>query len=179
MQKYFHITFFTLFVIYGLITSASAAESAFSAHIATVDVRFLLKNSPQSNVATEQLKKRFQHREKEIESETASIQQLENELRQMTPDLSPDEIIQRKRELRDKSRSHNRVTEDYREDLRLARNNALEDVQKIVFQAIDSVRKKEGISVVIQDYVSASPRSNITDKVLNHLQVLLEESNAE
>lgn len=179
MQKYFHIIFFTLLVVCGLVTPAIATESTFSTRIATVDVRFLLKNSPQSNIATEQLKKRFQHREKELESEIASIQQLDNELRQMTPDLSQDEIIQRKRELRDKRRSHSRVVEDYREDLRLARNTALEDVQKTVFEAIDDVREKEGIDVVIQDYVSASKRSSITDKVLIHLQMLLEESKVE
>ena len=179
MQKYFYIAFFTLSVVCGLITPAIATESAFSTRIATVDVRFLLKNSPQSNTATDQLKKRFQHRETEITSEMASIQQLDQELKKMPPELSQDEIIQRKRELRDKRRSHNRVLEDYREDLRLARNTALEDVQKIVFQAIDNVREKEGVDVVIQDYVSASKRSSITDKVLIHLQMLLEESKVE
>lgn len=178
MQKYFHITFFILSICCCFITATHAADGTFSTRIATVDVRLLLKNSPQSNVATEELKKRFQHREKELDGEMAAIQQLENELRQKAAELNKDEIRQRKREIRDKRRSQNRAVEDYREDLRLARNAALEDVQKTVFEAIDSVREKEGIDVVIQDYVSASKRIAITDKVLAHLQMLLEESKA-
>lgn len=176
MQKKFHISFFIIPILYSLIATAIAAENSFSTRIATVDVRLLLKDSPQSNVATEQLKKRFQYREKELENEKALIQQLESELRQKISDLSKDEIRQHKRKIRDKKRSQNRAVEDYREDLRLARNAALEDVEKIVFEAIDSVREKEGIDVVIQDYVSASKRIAITDKVLVHLQMLLEES---
>lgn len=178
MQKIFQITFFSLSVCYCLIATAYASDKTLSTRIATVDVRLLLKNSPQSNVATEELKKRFQRREKELDNEMLAIQQLETELRQRAAELSKDEIRQRKREIRDKRRSQNRAVEDYREDLRLARNAALEDVQKIVFEAIDSVREKEGIDVVIQDYVSASKRIAITDKVLVHLQMLLEESKA-
>lgn len=179
MQKYFNTIFFTLAIFYSLIVPAIATEDAFSTRIATVDVRLLLKDSPQSNVATEQLKKRFQPREKELDGELVSIQQLENELQQTLSELSKDEIIQRKREIRNKKRSRSRAVEDYREDLRLARNAALEDVQKIVFEAIETVREKEGIDVVIQDYVSASKRIGITDKVLLHLQILLEESKAD
>lgn len=178
MRKIFHITFFTLSLCYCFLTVAYAKDQVLSTRIATVDVRLLLKNSPQSNVATEELKKRFQHREKELDNEMLAIQQLEADLRQKAAELSKDEIRQRKREIRDKRRSQNRAVEDYREDLRLARNAALEDVQKIVFEAIDSVREKEGIDVVIQDYVSASKRIAITDKVLAHLQMLLEESEA-
>lgn len=175
MQKYSRLTLFIFLVFHSLTTSVLAAEAKFFTRIATVDVRFLLKESPQSLVENEKLRKRFLHREKELESEMASIQQLDKKLREAA-NLNKDEQMKQQRDIRDKRRSYNRVFEDYREELHFERNKALKEVQEIVFQAIDSVREKEGIDIVIQDYVSSSKRINITEKVMIYLGGLLKES---
>lgn len=164
------IAFFVFLLLFFVPPQLVAANNSPSFRIATVDVRYLLKNAPQSDVASKALKERFQDSEKALDKEMAAIKDLEELLKRAVATLSKDERRKQEREIRSRKRTQSRALEDYREDLRLARNTALEDVQKLVFEAIDTVRKEEKIDVVIQDYVSASERISITEIVLDYLQ---------
>lgn len=151
-----------------------AADERFA--IAVVDVRLLLQKAPQSDEASRVLKERFLPQEKALDDEAATIKRLEEELLQDQAQLSKEEQINRERDLRQRKRERNRALEDYREDLRLERNAALDEVQRQVFEAIDQVRAAKNIDVVIQDYVAANPDVDITDEVLTFLGKLLKES---
>ena len=88
--------------------------------------------------------------------------------------LSADQILLRTREIRALNRERTRGLEDFREELRFARDSALDDVQKSVFQAIEEVRAQRKIDIIIQEYVAASQRVDLTPTVLNHLQEKLD-----
>ena len=176
-NRLFHTTLFIFLLFFLTSPHVNAADDAPSFRIATVDVRYLLKNAPQSDVASKALKERFQDREKALDKEIAAIKDLEESLKHSIATLSKDQRRKREREIRSRKRDKNRDLEDYREDLRLARDTAVEHVQKLVFDAIDAVRKKEKIDVVIQDYVSASERINITEIILDYLQDALDNDN--
>lgn len=157
-----------------VMSGVRAQEERFA--VAVVDVRLLLQKAPQSEEASRVLKERFLPQEKELDDEAQAIKQLEEELSKDQALLSKEERITRERDLRQRKRVRNRTLEDYREDLRLERNAALDEVQRQVFDAIETVRASKNIDVVIQDYVAVNSEVDITDDVLALLGTLLKES---
>ncbi|CAA6807809.1 MAG: Unknown protein [uncultured Thiotrichaceae bacterium] len=170
-------TFFQLIMLSSflfIVPDVSAAEKRST--IAVVDVRLLLQTAPQTAEATRILKERFIPQEKELEDEALAIKNLEERLVRDKAKLSKEERITRERDLRQRKRERNRALEDYREDVRLERAAALDEVQRQVLDAIESVRASKNIDVVIQDYVAASPEVDITNDVLALLGKLLKDS---
>ncbi len=141
-----------------------------SVSLGVVDVTYIMEHAPQAEVASNMLKSKFQPQEKALAKALDEIQTLEAFLEKSGQTLSITERRQKERELRSQKRSRSRALQDFREELRFARDSALDDVQKEVFQAIDTVRQRLGIDIVLQDYVSASKRIDITELVLAHLK---------
>jgi outer membrane protein len=142
--------------------------------IAIVNVATLLDNAPQSRAADAKLKLDFVHREQKLEAEQKAIQQLEDELasRNEAGSLLEEEKVQRQRELRDRQRKYAREMEDFREEVRAARDMAIDTLQAGIIQAIGEVRKQEKIDIVLREsnYIVASDRIDITAKVMQHLE---------
>lgn len=164
----------SLFVLF-MFPLAGVTADTHATSIAVVNVRYLLQHAPQSEEASKVLKKKFLAKEKELDKEAEAIRAFEESIRQSEGQLTRQEKIEKERELRSRKRTQNRALEDYREDLRLAKSAALDDVQETVFEAIDAVRKDEDIDIVIQDFVSASEKVDITKKVLAYLARKLKE----
>ncbi len=141
-----------------------------SVSLGVVDVTYLMEHAPQAEIASNQLKSKFQPQEKALAKALDEIQSMEAALEKGAQSLTVTERRRKERELRSKKRSRSRALQDFREELRFARDSALDDVQKEVFQAIDTVRQRLGIDIVLQDYVSASKRIDITQSVLAHLK---------
>ncbi len=160
-----------ILILFSLFSGSTTADSHSTSFVkvAVVNVRYLLQRAPQSEVASKELKKRFLSKEQELDAEAEAIREFEDSIRQLEGRISREQKIEKKRELRSRKRTQNRALEDYREDLRLAKSEALDDVQKAVFAAIDEVRKKQKIDIVLQDFVSASERVDITQTVLLYL----------
>ena len=152
---------------------ASARELA---SVAVVNVTFLMENAPQSEAASNLLKEKFMPQEKRLAEQLDEINKLEAELEKnvSVTDTNGDMKRQKERELRSKKRKRSRSLQDFREELRFARNAALDDVQKEVFNAIAEVRKEQNVDIVLQDYVSAGKSVDITPLVLAYLKSQLE-----
>ena len=144
--------------------------------VAVVNVTFLMENAPQSVAASNQLKEKFTPQEKKLADQQALInkRQLELDKNKASGDQKTEMIRQKERELRALKRTRERQLQDFREELRFARDAALDVVQKEVFSAIDEVRKKRDIDIVLQDYLSASKRVDITPLVLEYLKNKIE-----
>jgi outer membrane protein len=142
--------------------------------IAVVNVAALLDNSPQSKAAEAKLKLDFVPREQKLAADQKQMQQLEDDLanRNDTGSLSADEKLQRQRELRDRQRKYSREMEDFREEVRLARDAAIDALQNGIVQAIGEVREQQKIDLVLREsnYIVASDRIDITSKVMQHLE---------
>ncbi|KAG1707693.1 Outer membrane protein assembly factor BamA [Nymphon striatum] len=151
-------------------------ESRPSVSVGVVNVTYIMENAPQAEVASNMLKSKFLPQEKVLAEGLEVIQKLEAELDRSVKNLSVSQKRQKERELRAKKRARTRSLQDFREELRFARDSALDDVQKEVFKAIDDVRKLRGIDIVVQDYISASKRVDITSLVLTHLNEKLEKA---
>jgi outer membrane protein len=170
-NKHYGFIAFFVFTLLSLTNIFSPAFAKDSVSVGVVNVTFLMENAPQSEVASTQLKARFSPQEKKLAIELDEINQLETELNKIKESKGDVELLrQKERELRSRKRVRSRTLQDFREELRFARDAALDDVQKEVFKAIDEVRIQQGVDIVLQDYVSASQRVDITPLVLEHLK---------
>ena len=160
-------------VIYALMNAPAFAEEA-PISIAVVNVAFLMKNAPEAELASLALKAEFSPREEALKEGQEKISQLEAERDRNKSGWSADKVRQAERQIRSLERERTRALEDFREELRFARDSALDDVQKSVFQAIEDVRIERNIDIVIQEYVGASQRVDLTASVLAYLQDQLE-----
>jgi Skp family chaperone for outer membrane proteins len=158
-----------------LISQTSFAKDSIS--VAVVNVTFLMESAPQSEVASNRLKSRFSPQEKKLAADLEGISKLEDELSKIKSS-NVDISIKRKkeRELRSLKRLRTRSLLDFREELRFARDTALDAVQKEVFKAIDEVRAQQSIDIVLQDYISASDSVDITPLVLEYLKKKLQDN---
>ncbi len=145
--------------------------------VGVVNVTYLMEKAPQSEVASTQLKSKFSPQEKKLALELDELNKLEVELGKIKESKKNVTLQrQKERELRSRKRIRSRSLQDFREELRFARDSALDDVQKEVFSAIDEVRVQENIDIVLQDYVSASQSVDITPLVLEYLKNKLDAS---
>jgi len=146
------------------------------ASVGVVNVTFLMENAPQAEVASTKLKNKFLPQEKKLSEDLDEINVLSSALDKIPASESANLKQQKERELRSRKRARSRLLQDFREELRFARDAALDSVQKEVFNAIDEVRKLENIDIVLQDYVSAAKRVDITPLVLSYLKKKLEKN---
>ncbi len=168
------VVFIRLFLISVLSVNVSYAEDSIS--VGVVNVTFLMENAPQAEVASSNLKTKFFPQEQKLAKGLEEINNLEIELKELNDEKLNTEVKrQKEREIRSRKRTRSRSLQDFREELRFARDAALDVVQKEVFSAIDEVRKQKNIDIILQDYVSASQRVDITPLVLEFLKKKLEE----
>ncbi len=154
--------------------SFQALEAADPISIGVVNVPYLMEHAPQAELASAALKERFIPQEKKLADALDEINHLSADLDKVT-DLTTDKesIRQKERELRTKKRARSRLLQDFREELRFARDSALDDVQRGVFSAIDHIREKNKLDIILQDYLSASQRVDVTPLVLKYLKQTL------
>ncbi len=154
--------------------SLAVADNERPFKVAIVDVSSLLANSPQSKAANEKLKATFSAREEELNKEQLAIQQLEEELAVKIDagTIPENDKLQQQRELRDRKRKNVRALEDFREEVRTARDTAIDNLQNQIVQAIGDVRAREQIDIVLResDYIVASDRVDISAKVMQYLE---------
>ena len=142
--------------------------------VAVVNIRRLMEEAPQAAIERAILRERFNDIEERIEKEAIQIRELEISLKQEITPLTEAERLSLEREARSLRRKHLRGKEDYVEDQRIAQMAALEKVQTAVFDAIKKVREQEKIDIILNDFVSASERVDITPRVYRYLEEVLQ-----
>ena len=151
--------------------SAQAEEPPL--RIAVVNLSVLLEKAPQSQAASNKLKAEYSAKEQQLEAEKNAIKQAQDTLTNQIEagTLNATDQLQQERDLRSRERTYNRNMEDFRDELRTARYLAMDSVQNVIFQAIEEVRAQQGIDLVFKenDYIAASKRVDMTDKVLAYL----------
>ncbi|MCF6190379.1 MAG: OmpH family outer membrane protein [Cocleimonas sp.] len=166
---------FSVFINMLFISLFSVAYAEDAVSVGVVNVTFLMENAPQAEVASSNLKDKFLPQEQKLAEDLEQINGLEIGLKELIVSKENADIRrQKERELRSRKRARSRSLQDFREELRFARDAALDVVQKEVFSAIDEVRKEKNIDIILQDYISASQRVDITPVVLGFLKKKLE-----
>lgn len=108
-------------------------------------------------------------REKEINDLTTKLKAAATKLDRESPTLPDAERDRRQRELIDQDRELQRKQRAYREDLAQRRNDEMIALRERVLIAVRQIAEQERYDLVVQEAFHASPRIDITDRVIKML----------
>lgn len=119
--------------------------------------------------AQKKLEKEFASREQELQKLAKQARDLQTKLEKEGVTMSESDRRTKERELANLNREFQRQQREFREDLNLRRNEELATVQERANKVIISIAESEKFDLILQEAVYASPRIDITDKVLKAL----------
>jgi outer membrane protein len=144
---------------------AATAET----RIGFVDSDRVMREAAPAVRAQQRLEKEFEKRDQELQRMAKDLQSLQEELERGAASLSETEQRSKERAFNDLNRDFQRKQREFREDLNQRRNEELASVLEKANQAVRQIAEAEKFDVILQDAVYASPRIDITDKVVKAL----------
>jgi len=141
-----------------------------SVRIGYVNMKEVLDNAPQVVAGREKLDQEFRPRNDVIESEEARALALEQQL--LEEALSEADRGRLERDVREMRRNIQRMREDLRDELSFRRTEEVQKLEDQINQAVQEIAQQYGYDLVISSpVVYASPALDITDLILQQLQV--------
>jgi outer membrane protein len=148
----------------------TATVNAQQLRIAYVDMKQVLDNAPQVVAGRATLDKEFRARNDAIEMDEFRAGTLETRLVQA--DLSSENRLALERELRELHRNISRRKEDLRDELSFRRTEEVQRLEDQINVAVQEIAQRNGFDLIISSpVVYASPDLNITDLILEQLEV--------
>jgi len=158
----------SLLALAGLALAATAAQAQ-ELKIGYVNSDVVLREAAPAKAALNKLQAEFSKREKDL---TEMGNRLKNAAERFEKDqatLAESEKVRRQRELIEQDREFQRKKREYQEDLSQRRNEELASVVERAQKAIRVIAEQERYDLVVQEVLYASPRIDITDKVMKAL----------
>ena len=152
-------------ILMGLTLQAGAAEFK----IGFVNTERVFREAAPAVKAQKKLEKEFAARDQELQKMTKQAKDLQTYLEKEGITISDAERRNKERDLANLNRDFQRLQREFREDLNLRRNEELAQVQERANKVIQSIAEAEKFDLILQEAVYASPRIDITDKVLKSL----------
>jgi len=158
----------------GLRTGAALALGLFIAlpafaKIGFVNTERVLRESTPAVAAQKKLEAEFSKREKELQDVASRMRGLSERLERDGSVMAESERVKRQRDITDMERDLQRRQREFREDLNQRRNEELAGVVEMANRAIRQIAESEKYDIIFQEAVFASPRIDITDKVIKAL----------
>ncbi|MFK8028278.1 MAG: OmpH family outer membrane protein [Gammaproteobacteria bacterium] len=146
--------------------SISYAESK----IGYVNFGKLMEKSQQGQAVRKALESEFSSRDKQLSASRDAILKLEEKLKNDGSIMSESSRVQLERDILSKKRDHNRLRDEYREDINIRRNEEIGALQKKVYEVIKKFSQEKSYDLVLtQAVLYASPQVDITDQILQRL----------
>ncbi|OYY96008.1 MAG: hypothetical protein B7Y41_01385 [Hydrogenophilales bacterium 28-61-23] len=149
--------------------SASAAL-AVELKIGFVNTEKVFRESSLSLKATKKLEKEFQTRDQELQKLIKQARDLQTYMEKEGLTLSEADRAKKQKELANISRDLQHDQRAFREDLNQRKNEEFASVQDRARKAITEIAEKEKFDLILENVVYASPKVDITDRVLKSLE---------
>jgi outer membrane protein len=140
-----------------------------SSKIGFVSTERIFREAAPAKTASAKIEQEFSRRDKELQELGARLKAMSEKLDKDAAVLSESDRIKRQRELADLDKELQRKQREFREDLNQRRNEELAIVLERTNKVIKQIAETEKYDIVFQEAVYASPRIDITDKVLKAL----------
>ena len=152
-----------------LVFSASSISYAES-KIGYVNFGKLMEKSQQGQAVRKALESEFSSRDKQLGASRDAILKLEEKLKNDGSIMSESSRVQLERDILSKKRDHNRLRDEYREDINIRRNEEIGALQKKVYEVIKKFSQEKSYDLVLtQAVLYASPQVDITEQILQRL----------
>jgi outer membrane protein len=158
-----------LFVGLSALLTPSSALSQDALKIGFVNTERILRESSAAKAAQQKLEQEFARRDKELQEAAARVKQASERLERDASVLNDTDRGKRQREVADLDREFQRRQREFREDLNQRRNEELASVIERANRVIRQLAEQEKYDVILQEAVYASPRIDLTEKVLRSL----------
>ena len=138
--------------------------------IGFVNAERLFRESAPAKRAQQRLDKEFAGRDADIQKLARQARELQALLEKDGVTLSETDRRNKERDLANLTRDLQRAQREFREDINLRRNEVLADVQDRANKVIQQIAENEKFDLIVQEpVIYASPRIDITDKVIKAL----------
>jgi outer membrane protein len=129
----------------------------------------LMTESKLAKTADAKIQAEFSKRQKQLDDMVQKFKQAREKFDEEAPKLSDLERTKRTRELLDMEKDVQRMQREYSEDLFQRKNEERAAIAQKAYKLIERVAEQDHLDVVLQESVWASPRIDITDKILKLL----------
>lgn len=147
-------------------TSACAAD----AKIGFVNTERVFRDAAPAVRAQKKIEQEFAKRDQEMHKMSEQIRKLQEDIEKNLATMSETERRSKQREFADLNKDFQRKQREFREDLNQRRNEELAAVLERANRAIKAIAESEKYDIIFQEAVYASPRIDITDKVIKALE---------
>ena len=137
--------------------------------IGFVNTERILRDAVPAKAAQQKLELEFSRRDKELQEMATRIKSLGERLDRDAAVTSESDRQRRQRELAEAEKDYQRKQREFREDLNQRRNEELSQVIDKANRVIKQIAEQEKYDLILQEAVFASPRIDITEKVLRAL----------
>lgn len=137
--------------------------------IGYVDLQRVLRDAQPAKAAQAKLESEFGKREKELADLAARLKAASERLDRDAPTLAESERSRRQRELVEQDREFQRKRREFQEDLTQRKNEELAQVLDRANRAVKQIFDQEKYDLIVQEVVFASPRVDITKRVIDAL----------
>ncbi|HEX9398084.1 MAG TPA: OmpH family outer membrane protein [Burkholderiales bacterium] len=147
-----------------------ALQASPNNRIGFVNTERVLRDSAPAIRAQTKLKAEFQKREDEIARLEEQLKRQQVELEKNAVAMNESQRRVRERDLGELNRDYQRKLRELREDSNQRRNEELAQVIDHANRVIRQIAEQEKYDIIFQDAVYASPRIDITDRVIKALE---------
>ena len=152
-----------------LMQTAAMTAAAAELKIGFVNTERVFREAAPAQHAQKKLEKEFASRDQELQKMVKQGKDLQAYLEREGVTVSDADRRNKERDLANINRDIQRAQREFREDLNLRRNEELSSVQERANKAIIAIAKSENFDLILQEAVYASPRIDVTDRVLKAL----------
>jgi len=134
-----------------------------------VNTERILRDAQPAQKAQKKIEAEFQKRDQELAKIAEQLKRMQDDLDRNAVTMGEAQRRNREREFADLNRDFQRKQREFREDLNQRRNEELAQVVELANRVIRQIAEQEKFDIIFQDAVFASPRIDITDKVIKAL----------
>jgi len=146
-----------------------AGTASAEAKIGFVNTERIFRDAAPAVKAQKRLEKEFEKRDLDLQSMAKQIQDLQANLDKNGVTMPEADRRSKDRELNDLNRDFQRKKREFGEDFNQRKNEELANVLDKANKAIRYIAESEKYDIIFQEAVYASPRIDITDKVIKAL----------
>lgn len=137
--------------------------------IGYVNTQRIFRDAPVAVKAAKRIEAEFSRRDQDLQNMSRQLESLQDALEKNALTMNESDRRVKEKELNELSREFQRKQREFREDLNLRQNEENAAIIEKANQAIKQLAESEKYDLIVQDVVWASPRLDITDKIIKAL----------
>ncbi len=140
-----------------------------SVKIGYVNTQRIFRDAPTAVKAAKKIEAEFSRRDQELQRMAKQLQGIQESLEKNAVTMTETDRRTKEKELNELSREFQRKQREFREDLNLRQNEENAAIIEKANKAIKQLAETEKFDLIVQDVVWASPKLDITEKIIKAL----------